>query len=128
MVEGGFSRRLLYVDLGSEEMTVKTLPDADVLREVVGGIGLGLRLLLDDVQPPVQASDPGAPLISRAGPGPRHSHHRARSRYTEFAEGKSIAPHLEQMVDDYYSLMGWDEKGRPTPDTLKRMGLEGALQ
>jgi aldehyde:ferredoxin oxidoreductase len=32
------------------------------------------------------------------------------------------------MVDDYYSLMGWDEKGRLTPDTLKRMGLEGALQ
>ena len=41
------------------------------------------------------------------------------------AKGKSIAPHLEQMVDEYYSLMGWDENGRPTPDTLKRVGLEG---
>ena len=43
------------------------------------------------------------------------------------AKGKSIAPHLERMVEEYYSLMGWDERGRPTPDTLKRVGLEGAL-
>jgi aldehyde:ferredoxin oxidoreductase len=31
------------------------------------------------------------------------------------------------MVREYYSLMGWDEEGRPTSDTLKRLGLEGAL-
>ena len=42
--------------------------------------------------------------------------------------GKSIAPHLERLVDENYSLMGWDEGGRPTPETLKRLGLEGALQ
>lgn len=43
------------------------------------------------------------------------------------AKGKSIAPHLERMVDEYYSLMGWDEAGRPTPETLTRLGLEGEL-
>jgi aldehyde:ferredoxin oxidoreductase len=43
------------------------------------------------------------------------------------AKGKSIAPHLERMVGEYYALMGWDEEGRPTPETLKRLGLEGAL-
>jgi aldehyde:ferredoxin oxidoreductase len=66
--EGGFAGRLLYVDLDAGEFEFKALPDADVLREVVGGIGLGLRLLLDDVPPHVQASDPEAPLMFMAGP------------------------------------------------------------
>jgi len=43
------------------------------------------------------------------------------------AKGKSIAPRLERIMGEYYALMGWDEQGRPTPETLKRLGLEGTL-
>jgi len=40
------------------------------------------------------------------------------------AAGKSIAPYLEAMVDEYYRLMGWEvETGRPTRETLERLGL-----
>jgi len=31
--------------------------------------------------------------------------------------------HLEEMLDRYYALRGWDVDGRPTPDTLDRLGL-----
>lgn len=32
-------------------------------------------------------------------------------------------PDLEPMLDDYYEQRGWDEKGIPTADTLRRLGL-----
>ncbi len=31
---------------------------------------------------------------------------------------------LQPMVDDFYSAMGWDEQGRPTAETLARLGIE----
>jgi aldehyde:ferredoxin oxidoreductase len=44
------------------------------------------------------------------------------------SKGLSIAPYLPAMVDAYYRQMGWDvETGLPTPDTLKRLGLEEFL-
>jgi aldehyde:ferredoxin oxidoreductase len=40
------------------------------------------------------------------------------------AAGKSIGPYLRAMVDEYYREMGWEVKnGRPTPETLARLGL-----
>ncbi|MHB9090081.1 MAG: aldehyde ferredoxin oxidoreductase family protein [Chloroflexota bacterium] len=30
---------------------------------------------------------------------------------------------LDQLLDDYYALRGWDARGLPTPATLRRMGL-----
>jgi aldehyde:ferredoxin oxidoreductase len=42
------------------------------------------------------------------------------------AEGKSILPMWGEMLHNYYELMGWDEKGRPLPETLRRLGLEQA--
>ncbi len=39
--------------------------------------------------------------------------------------GHPIAPYLRGMVNEYYRLMGWDEKtGKPWRSTLKRLGLE----
>jgi aldehyde:ferredoxin oxidoreductase len=29
-----------------------------------------------------------------------------------------------EMIDAYYSLRGWDHEGKPTQETLKRLGLE----
>jgi len=41
------------------------------------------------------------------------------------AQGKSIIPVLDEMLDNYYEQMGWDkETGKPLPETLKRLGLE----
>jgi len=41
------------------------------------------------------------------------------------AEGKSIKPHFQDMVSNYYKLMGWDEKtGLPMPEKLVELGLE----
>ena len=31
---------------------------------------------------------------------------------------------FEKMVDEFYSHRGWDQNGVPTPETLKRLGLE----
>ncbi len=45
------------------------------------------------------------------------------------AEGKSIIPVLDQMLDLYYEQMGWDkETGKPLPDTLKKLGLEHIIK
>jgi len=40
------------------------------------------------------------------------------------AQGKSIVPHFDNMLQDYYQLMGWDESGKPLPETLADLGLE----
>ena len=41
------------------------------------------------------------------------------------AKGVSIIPALDQMLDKYYQLMGWDRKtGMPSPETIKELGLE----
>ena len=43
------------------------------------------------------------------------------------AAGRSIMPHWDKMLENYYSLMGWDEKGKPLPHTLRRLGLESII-
>jgi aldehyde:ferredoxin oxidoreductase len=41
-------------------------------------------------------------------------------------EGKNIMEKWDWMVENYYTLMGWDPKtGIPLPETLKRLGLGG---
>lgn len=39
------------------------------------------------------------------------------------SEGKTIQPHWERMVSDYYLQLGWDENGVPTRETLESLGL-----
>jgi aldehyde:ferredoxin oxidoreductase len=44
------------------------------------------------------------------------------------AKGKNISPVWEDMVTEYYRLMGWDRSsGKPKPDTLKKLGLEAVI-
>jgi aldehyde:ferredoxin oxidoreductase len=41
------------------------------------------------------------------------------------AQGKNIMEKWDWMVENYYTLMGWDPKtGKPLPETLKKLGLE----
>ena len=40
------------------------------------------------------------------------------------AQGKDIMKDWPSMVQNYYRLMGWDEKtGKPLPETLEKLGL-----
>ena len=41
--------------------------------------------------------------------------------------GQGIMPHLSDMLNNYYRLMGWDDKGRPLPETLRNLGLEAVI-
>ncbi|MDH5702987.1 MAG: hypothetical protein OEY99_02130 [Aigarchaeota archaeon] len=41
------------------------------------------------------------------------------------SKGKSVMPHWEKMLENYYREMGWHtETGKPLPETLKKLGLE----
>ena len=45
------------------------------------------------------------------------------------SKGLSIEPYLPAMVDEYYRQMGGDvETGLPTPDTLRRLGMDEFLE
>ena len=45
------------------------------------------------------------------------------------AKGKNILEKWELMVENYYTLMGWDVKtGKPLPETLKKLGLEELIK
>ena len=37
------------------------------------------------------------------------------------AEGITISPEFDKMLDIYYDTMGWDTDGKPLPKTLKRL-------
>lgn len=67
----------------------------------------------------------------RAGHTPdleRPSHKYCSTPADGPAKGKSIRPHLEDMLGNYYKVMGWDRKtGLPRPETLRELGLEYAI-
>lgn len=45
------------------------------------------------------------------------------------SKNQSTTPHWEKMLENYYSLMGWDvETGKPLPKTLKNLGLEHVIK
>ncbi len=62
-----YAGRILHVDLTSG--TVKTAPlDKKMAKEYLGGIGLGMRLFLDNSKPGTDAFNPKTPLIFVTGP------------------------------------------------------------
>lgn len=65
---GGYMGQLLKVDLTAGTHEVAPLPEEAVLRQYIGGIGLGMRLLLDESPPNVKATAPEAPLLMMTGP------------------------------------------------------------
>lgn len=44
------------------------------------------------------------------------------------AVGRGIMPHWDKMLQNYYQLMGWDENGIPTRQTLVNLGLEDIIK
>lgn len=63
----GYAGKLLRVDLTSGRMTEEAL-DGGILRKYLGGTGLGIKLLYDEVPPNVQWSDPENRVIIATGP------------------------------------------------------------
>ena len=37
--------------------------------------------------------------------------------------GKGTVSGLDTMLPEYYKIRGWDKEGRPSEETLKRLGL-----
>jgi aldehyde:ferredoxin oxidoreductase len=41
---------------------------------------------------------------------------------------KGMVVKLDEMLDDYYSLCGWDNQGKPTQEKLKELGLDHIIK
>ena len=144
------------LDLDQGCIDREPLPDEAILRKYIGGTGLGLYYLLQETPPQAQATDPEVPLIFMLGSltgtpavnsadwttvclnlsipyaawvGHSHGYWGAYLKHAGPSKGLSIAPYLPAMVDEYYRQMGWNvETGLPTPDTLRRLGMDEFLE
>ncbi len=68
---GGYVARILQVNLSENKILDKNLLDRfslATLRKFVGGFGLGLKILYDEVPPGIHPLDPENPLIFITGP------------------------------------------------------------
>ena len=63
----GYAGRILYVDLETGKTRVKPLNE-DYAKKYIGGIGLGMRLWLDNSKPGVEPFSPENALILTIGP------------------------------------------------------------
>jgi aldehyde:ferredoxin oxidoreductase len=57
----------------------------------------------------------------------RYSNRLGESPVDGSGAGKSMNPTFDRVRAAYYQTMGWDEKGVPTPETLKRLALAFTL-
>lgn len=64
---GGYTRKVLRVDLSNETLTEEYLDEA-ILHKWVGGVGLGAKYLYEEVPPGVEWLDAGNLLIFSSGP------------------------------------------------------------
>jgi len=63
----GYAGRILHVDLSSGQTWTEPLKEK-YARKYIGGIGLGMRLLVDHSKPGVDPFDPENPLVLATGP------------------------------------------------------------
>jgi len=64
---GGYVQKILRVDLSAGETSVESL-DPELLKEYIGGTGLGMRLLYDEIQGGLDPYAPENRLIVMTGP------------------------------------------------------------
>ncbi len=62
-----YAGKILHVNLATRESKKEPLSE-DMAKQYIGGIGLGIRLLMDNSKPGTDAFDPDNPLIYCAGP------------------------------------------------------------
>ncbi|HXX33189.1 MAG TPA: aldehyde ferredoxin oxidoreductase C-terminal domain-containing protein [Thermodesulfobacteriota bacterium] len=65
---GGYMGKYLRVNLTTKKIKEEPLPKQSVLRKYIGGLGLGMRMLYDEVPPGVGPYDPGNKLFLFTGP------------------------------------------------------------
>ncbi len=65
---GGYMGKILRVDLSQGTISEESLPNQTVLRNYLGGTGLGVRLMYDEVPAGLDWSDPDNRLIWLTGP------------------------------------------------------------
>ena len=63
----GYARRILHIDLTTGKTYVEPLNE-EYAKKYIGGIGLGIRLLLDHSKPGTEPFSPENPLILATGP------------------------------------------------------------
>jgi aldehyde:ferredoxin oxidoreductase len=62
-----YAGKILHINLTTGETKTEPLSE-DMAKQYIGGIGLGIRLLMDNSKPGTDAFDPDNPLIYCAGP------------------------------------------------------------
>jgi len=67
-MRGGYSGRILRVDLSKGQVTKEKLPDESVLRKYIGGVGLGAKILNDEISLDTRPLSPDNRLIFMTGP------------------------------------------------------------
>jgi aldehyde:ferredoxin oxidoreductase len=65
---GGYVGKLLRVDLSAGTISEEPLPSDDILRKYIGGLGLGAKIIYDEVPLSVNALDPENRLVIMTGP------------------------------------------------------------
>ena len=68
MIKGGYTGKILRVDLTKETVEDERLPEENTLRKWVGGVGLAIKYLYDEVPPSVGPLEPANRLIFMTGP------------------------------------------------------------
>ena len=66
-MQGGWIGKILSVDLTNKTTKIENL-DPDLAHKYIGGVGLGMKYLYDEVLPGVDAFDPENPLVLATGP------------------------------------------------------------
>ena len=64
---GGYTGRILRVDLGRRHFSEESFQE-ETLRDYIGGVGIGIKVLYDEVPPGVSWSDGKNSLILTTGP------------------------------------------------------------
>ena len=64
----GYAGKILKVNLTSKTITTQDLPSTSILRSYIGCLGIGLRLLYDELPPGYSGTDPETPMIFMTGP------------------------------------------------------------
>lgn len=109
----GRNGSLLRVDLTHREVSVEEF-DRETARDFIGGRGLAIKFLYEEVDRRVAPLSPADDTLP-----PRMLHE-------PMPEGpaKGHVVELDQMLEDFYRLRGWDPNGVPTRERLERLGLE----
>ncbi len=116
MTLGGYAGKLLRVDLTKHKTWAEALPEERILRKFVGGVALGMKVLLEEVEPTVQAFDPGNRMVLLTGP--------LSGTITVSSSRFSVQSGSEHHVP-YSNSVAW--AGGPLASYLKTVGFDGIV-